>query len=1140
MNKLRRRWIQSCSFILLLTLSACQTGSVQTEVGEPGKENVGINAQPLSSQYAWVLQKFSNQSHTHTAADVAAVLLETHLYRRGITASNHTSFVNRYVVSGEVIDWHYTAGISPKPSVGLQLFIRDLQSDTIVWSDAIAGEGSRRESLSAYADSLMASLVDRFPLTDAAVRHRGEQSAPALSPQPVIPVDSNALHASGAMVSIDTKQAGANVSASVSGALAINTAVPSFSGTELQTSQVLSGRSVAFFYAANPPIDVLSQFDKIVLEPDNISQKDLVQLTASGASAFAYLSVGEVGPHRAYASLLLPEWILGKNPAWNSDVLDLSNSRLRQFLLGRVKQLQEAGYDGIFLDTMDSFNLVADTDSEKALQRAGLIKFIKDLGSLKSPPRIITNRGFEVLDAVAEHVEAVAAESLYASWNNEQQTYSTVPEEARSWLMAKLEHARNTLSLDVIVIDYQPPEQRVQARAIAKKIAEHGFIPWVANPSLDYMGVGALEALPRKVLMVYDSSVDGQLDQAAVHKFAAMPIEYLGYVPEYLDIANEEWPTFDLKGRYAGIVTWANRELKRAGAASWIQKQLDDSVPMVFMGMPPVNIDSRMARSLGIEVSGDMHVDSARPSFQGRLIKPERSLSPRLNSIGLIARSVVADNDVHMSLQDKNGVSSDVVVTGNFGGFAWHPGDVQHGLNYEVFWVVEPFEFFRKALRLPDAPMPDVTTENGKRLWLAHIDGDALPSWAEMPGQLLGAEIIYENILKKYPLPHTVSVVEGEMTAFPAYADRRQRMFDIARKTFELKHVELASHTYSHPFKWHSLVNHRSSGKYNLDIPGYSYSAERDIAGSLAFIDENLAPADKNSSVMLWSGDALPGIDELAVLDRLGLPNMNGGITSVTNSTKTMSLISPMARPVGPYLQVYAPIMNENIYTNDWLGPFDGFNRVLETFELTEQPRRLKPINVYYHFYSGTKISALKALDEVYAWSTRQDIFPLHVSDYSRKVPDFRKAGVGRYLNGEWKISNLGSVRSLRILGQESWPRMGKSNGLVGARKLHDGIYLHTNGANQVQFRLGQKKPTLIHLVSSNGKIQRWVDNNGRLELRIAGEVPVKLELSGAATISCKLRANGKTVKGRRTANSSILYSFTKKDTGDATLNCPA
>lgn len=36
------------------------------------------------------------------------------------------------------------------------------------------------------------------------------------------------------------------------------------------------------------------------------------------------------------------------------------------------------------------------------------------------------------------------------------------------------------------------------------------------------------------------------------------------------------------------------------------------------------------------------------------------------------------------------------------------------------------------------------------------------------------------------------------------------------------------------------------------------------------------------------------------------------------------------------YFQVYSAMQNENIYTDEWKGPFYGYQNVIQTFELTE------------------------------------------------------------------------------------------------------------------------------------------------------------------------------------------------------------
>ncbi|MFK7892818.1 MAG: hypothetical protein AB8B63_18540, partial [Granulosicoccus sp.] len=254
----------------------------------------------------------------------------------------------------------------------------------------------------------------------------------------------------------------------------------------------------------------------------------------------------------------------------------------------------------------------------------------------------------------------------------------------------------------------------------------------------------------------------------------------------------------------------------------------------------------------------------------------------------------------------------------------------------------------------------------------------------------------------------------------------------------------------------------------------------------------------------------------------------------------SLTLVAPMARPVGPYLQVYAPVMNENIYTNEWQGPFDGYRDVISTFEMTEHPRRLKPINIYYHFYSGTKAAALNALEDVYAWSTAQDIYPIHLRDYSDKVADFRKAGVARYLDGYWKLSRLGDIRSMRLLEDRYWPELQYSKGIAGASQLHDGLYLHTDGRDTVMFRTTRQSPQTPFLVSSNGRVSQWDKTARGLVFRVQSEAPAVVEIGGIAAGVCRVITAAGSVYGTVTKTGTLSFRFTEKDTGHASLYCQA
>ena len=171
--------------------------------------------------------------------------------------------------------------------------------------------------------------------------------------------------------------------------------------------------SVAVFYGAQPPWPELSQFDWVVLEPGHATADGVQTLTAEGARAFAYLSVGEMITEQTHSSAIDPAWRLGSNQAWSSSVMDLSNPGWQDYLLRRARALQAQGFKGLFLDTLDSYQLLPQDVRAAQLQglRTILERFHRELPELG----LFFNRGFEVIEGLSWAPDAVATESLYAA-----------------------------------------------------------------------------------------------------------------------------------------------------------------------------------------------------------------------------------------------------------------------------------------------------------------------------------------------------------------------------------------------------------------------------------------------------------------------------------------------------------------------------------------------------------------------------------------------------------------------------------------------------------------------------------------------------------------------------------------------------
>jgi len=353
--------------------------------------------------------------------------------------------------------------------------------------------------------------------------------------------------------------------------------------------------------------------------------------------------------------------------------------------------------------------------------------------------------------------------SLFSRWNNEIRQYQPVPDADRQWLQTKLSQIKQKHGLDIISIDYVSPSNRGQAIEVANKIAALGFTPWVANPSLDYVGLSNIEVIPREILMLYDSRTNGAIELSEVHTLLAMPLEYMGYVPVYHNVADTGLPQGTLKGRYAGIVMWHREAVTTGNYKAWLHKHLDDKVPMAIFGSLGTDLSSDVTKKLGITPVSNIDPFTLRPTLTGKMVGFEAPPPARIDQFSQAFIITDDSNKSHLRFGDKNGTEIDAVVTGEWGGIAIHPTILDTWIEPIRDWIIDPFDFLKTSLQLIDAPMPDITTENGSRLWFAHIDGDAMPSWAELPGRNLGSEIIRDYIITEYELPHTISVVEAEM-----------------------------------------------------------------------------------------------------------------------------------------------------------------------------------------------------------------------------------------------------------------------------------------------------------------------------------------------------------------------------------------
>jgi polysaccharide biosynthesis protein PelA len=256
-------------------------------------------------------------------------------------------------------------------------------------------------------------------------------------------------------------------------------------------------RSIAFYYGAHPPVTELSQYDAAVVEPDHGFVPPAPSTASADASGtrtvwYAYVSIGEVHASRSYFSAIPPAWLHGANDVWQSSIVDQSSKGWPEFVVNKiVAPLWREGYRGFFLDTLDSYQLVATTDAARAAQQAGLVAVIRAIHARFPGAYLILNRGFELLPEVHDIVDAVAFESLFHGWDQKNQRYIDVPAADRDWLLAQARTVRDRYILPVISIDYCDPADRVCAADAIAKIRGLGLIPYIGDGGLQSVGSGA-------------------------------------------------------------------------------------------------------------------------------------------------------------------------------------------------------------------------------------------------------------------------------------------------------------------------------------------------------------------------------------------------------------------------------------------------------------------------------------------------------------------------------------------------------------------------------------------------------------------------------------------------------------------------
>ena len=678
------------------------------------------------------------------------------------------------------------------------------------------------------------------------------------------------------------------------------------------------------------------------------------------------------------------------------------------------------------------------------------------------------------------------------------------------------------IGLDVIDIEYVRTKDVYLSKDIVKRVEAKGLIPYVTNYEFDIYGLSSKQAVKREIFTLINENRKDRVELSA-HQQGALILEYMGYIEKLHDI-NKGLPDINHMRHYAGVIVWLDTDYKNSGKLiRWVLDLKKIGIKVAFMDGFGSNTDDILLKELDINV----YEDKAD-------IHNKNTIVYRDNMIGFEVEPSISDNSLFLqpnnakpllSYKNQGGLLSTPAAITSWGGYAIGESLLLE-INDENLWVLNPFKFFTQALRLKKLVIPDPTTENGKRLFFTHVDGDGIMNGVESNPELVSGDVLLSKILKPYKIPHSVSVIGAEIDdkgLFPKLAPRLQQ---IAKDMYALPNVEPATHTFTHPFFWNKIKNGNLSPMYRLKPKGYKFSLDREIRGALEDIQTKLLPkaSKKKAQTVFWSGDCAPTEMVLDNVYKNHILNINGGDTTISNDSPWLSRVAPLGLARGEYYQVYTGAQNENVFTNDWLGPFWGFKRVTQTFKLTNSPRRFKPIDVYYHIYSGSKTASINAVKYVFDWVLKQDVMPIYTSEYIPKVMDFYAVSMANERD-EWLVSGMRDLKTLRVEKRDAGVDLKASKTTLGVKHFenHTYISLDTHDDHLVKLSDDKSYKNIPFLVSANAKLVEF--KNGIKNKRFSFKGYVDLKLNFNLPRGCKITSIPK-VKRKVSRDGNLLLEY--------------
>lgn len=352
----------------------------------------------------------------------------------------------------------------------------------------------------------------------------------------------------------------------------------------------------------------------------------------------------------------------------------------------------------------------------------------------------------------------------------------------------------------------------------------------VALLAIPALGRAEEKTVPRTLVALYDGRENSTPRPTSIHRFLEMPANHLGYDIRYYDV---NAPLPQLGDEVRGIVLWFSPGNSVPDAKiflDWLEAQVTRGKKLLILENAGIGDKERRQDSImqqynrilshiGIQDGNQWNAVTYRTRVE--YIDPviagfERQIGPVLPPFGdmhIIPGKALSHLKMTVRNREEDEVV-DLIITSPRGGFVADGYTlfevIEDNESKIVQWFINPFEFLKRSLGEGFAPVPDITTLNGRRIFYSHIDGDGWNNITEIEQystkKMISAEVIQKEILEPYKdFAFTVGLIISDIDTQCYGLETSEK---VARDIYALPNVEPSSHTHSHPLFWRYFANY--------------------------------------------------------------------------------------------------------------------------------------------------------------------------------------------------------------------------------------------------------------------------------------------------------------------------------------------